>query len=110
MRKITKRLQEARTEHNDEALKTCIKEYDEKIEFYIPVIMAHARIYWDREEYSTVEKIFRRSVEFCNEQDAWKLNVGHCLFMQEDKYKEAITFYEPLVKKNYDSVNFQKRL
>lgn len=28
-----------------------------------------------------VEKIFRKSVEFCNESDTWKLNVAHVLFM-----------------------------
>ena len=44
--------------------------------------MAQARIYWDREDYAQVEKIFRKSVEFCNEHDVWKLNVAHVLFMQ----------------------------
>ena len=51
-----------------------------------------------------IEKIFRKSVEFCNENDTWKLNVAHVLFMQESKYKEAISFYEPAVKKYYDNV------
>lgn len=66
--------------------------------------MQQAKIYWDMENYSQVEKIFRKSVEFCNEQDAWKLNVAHVLFMQENKYKEAAGFYEPIVKKHYDNV------
>ena len=44
-----------------------------------------------------VEKIFRKSVEFCNEHDAWKLNVAHVLFMQENKYKEAAGFYDCLL-------------
>jgi tetratricopeptide repeat protein 30 len=51
-----------------------------------------------------VEKIFRKSVEFCNENDVWKLNVAHVLFMQETKYKEAISFYEPIVKKQYENI------
>jgi tetratricopeptide repeat protein 30 len=46
-------------------------------------------------------------VEFCNEHDAWKLNVAHVLFMQENKYKEAAGFYDPIVKKNYDQVRHQ---
>jgi tetratricopeptide repeat protein 30 len=66
--------------------------------------MAQSKIYWDTENYHMVEKIFRKSVEFCNENDTWKLNVAHVLFMQESKYKEAISFYEPLVKKHYDNV------
>ncbi|CAB1350320.1 unnamed protein product [Coregonus sp. 'balchen'] len=72
---------------------------------YIPVLMAQAKIYWNRENYQMVEKIFRKSVEFCNEHDTWKLNVAHVLFMQENKYKEAIGFYEPIVKKHYDNVS-----
>lgn len=75
---------------------------------YIPVLMAQAKIYWDLENYSQVEKIFRKSVEFCNESDVWKLNVAHVLFMQENKFKEATGFYEPIVKKNYDNVRHRK--
>ncbi len=48
---------------------------------YIPVLMAQAKIYWDLENYQQVEKIFRKSVEFCSEHDTWKLNVAHVLFM-----------------------------
>lgn len=66
--------------------------------------MQQAKIYWDMENYSQVEKIFRKSVEFCNEHDVWKLNVAHVLFMQNDKWKEATGFYEPIVKKHYDNV------
>lgn len=66
--------------------------------------MAQAKIYWDMENYGQVEKIFRKSVEFCNESDVWRLNVAHVLFMQENKYKEAASFYEPIVKKQYDSI------
>lgn len=72
---------------------------------YITVLMAQAKIYWNRENYQMVEKIFRKSVEFCNDDDTWKLNVAHVLFMQ-NKYKEAIGFYEPIVKKHYDNVSF----
>ena len=44
--------------------------------------MAQTRIYWERSNYPQVEKLFRKSVEFCSENDAWKLNVAHVLFMQ----------------------------
>ena len=67
--------------------------------------MAQTKIYWDAGNYNAVEKLFRKTVEFCNENDIWKLNVAHVLFMQETKYKEAISFYEPIVKKNYDNVS-----
>lgn len=67
--------------------------------------MQQAKIYWDLENYTQVEKIFRKSVEFCNEHEVWKLNVAHVLFMQESKFKEATGFYEPIVKKHYDNVS-----
>lgn len=44
--------------------------------------MSQAKIYWDMNDYSQVEKIFRKSAEFCSENDIWKLNVAHTLFMQ----------------------------
>lgn len=71
---------------------------------YIPVLMQQAKIYWDLENYVQVEKLFRKSVEFCNEHDVWKLNVAHVLFMQDGKWKEATGFYEPIVRKHYDNV------
>ncbi|WAQ97054.1 TT30A-like protein [Mya arenaria] len=104
LRKLTKQVQEARTNHDDEAVKKAVNEYDEALERYIPILMQQAKIYWDMENYQQVEKIFRKSVEFCNEHDTWKLNVAHVLFMQENKYKEATGFYEPIVKKNYDNI------
>ncbi|KAF4116174.1 intraflagellar transport protein 70A isoform X3 [Onychostoma macrolepis] len=104
LRKVTKQVQEARHNRDDESLKKYVQEYDEVLERYIPVLMAQAKIYWNRENYSMVEKIFHKSLEFCNEHDTWKLNVAHVLFMQDNKYKEAIGFYEPIVKKHYENI------
>ncbi|XP_056100583.1 tetratricopeptide repeat protein 30A isoform X1 [Rhinichthys klamathensis goyatoka] len=104
LRKVTKQVQEARHSRDDESLKKHVQDYDEVLERYIPVLMAQAKIYWNRENYSMVEKIFHKSLEFCNEHDTWKLNVAHVLFMQDNKYKEAIGFYEPIVKKHYDNL------
>lgn len=69
--------------------------------------MSQAKIYWELNEYSQVEKIFRKSVEFCSEHYMWKLNVAHTLFMQETKFKEAAGFYEPIVKKHFDKVRYK---
>ena len=106
LRRTTTSIQEARSNHNEDAVKIHLEEYDQAVESYIPILMAQAKIYWDKENYEMVEKIFRKSVEFCNEVDVWKLNVAHVLFMQESKYKEAISFYEPIVKKSFDNVFF----
>merc|ERR1719281_1745413 len=66
--------------------------------------MAMAHIFWELEQYSQVERVFRQSAEFCSEHDVWKLNVAHTFFMQQNKYKEAIHHYEPIVKKSLDSL------
>ena len=58
--------------------------------------MSQARIYWERSNYPQVEKIFRKSVDFCSERDEWKLNVAHVLFMQvnkEQSLKQVLTFF-----------------
>ncbi|XP_031833821.1 tetratricopeptide repeat domain 30 isoform X2 [Nomia melanderi] len=104
LRKATKRVQEARMNHDDNAVKKAVTDYEEALERYVPVLMAQAKIYWELGNYMQVEKIFRKSVEFCNEHDIWKLNVAHTLFMQENKFKEATGFYEPIVRKKYDNI------
>lgn len=77
-------------QRDNEAIKRSITEYDDALEAYIPVLMAMASMHWDLENYGEVEKIFRQSAEFCSENETWKLNVAHCFFMQDDKFKEAI--------------------
>lgn len=104
LRKLTKEVQESRKNRDDEALRKAVNEYDETLERYVPVFMAQAKIYWDMENYPMLEKMFHKSVDFCKEHEVWKLNVAHVLFMQENKYKEAIGFYEPIVKKHYDNI------
>lgn len=122
LRRLTKQVQESRSNNDSELVKKAVAEYEDCYEKFIPVLMAQAKIYWDLENYNQVgclgklgyglphrllqvEKIFRKSVEFCNENDTWRLNVAHVLFMQGDKYKEATQFYEPIVKKNYSEVS-----
>merc|ERR1711998_118842 len=104
LRKLTKAIQDARIARDNDAIKQSLKEYDEALERYIPVLMAMARIYWDRENYPMVERLFRQSAEFCSEHEVWKLNVAHVFFMQESKFKEAIRYYDPIVKKHADAI------
>jgi len=86
-----------------------LKEYEEVLEGYVPVLMSMARIYWDRccpqprascaplyiitrhcrENYTQVEKIFRQSSEFCNEHPTWRLNVAHVFYMQARRRRVA---------------------
>ncbi|CAK8691356.1 intraflagellar transport protein 70A-like [Clavelina lepadiformis] len=104
LRKLTKVVQEARDLRDEVGVKKFVTDYEEAMERYIPILMQQAKIYWDRDNCAAVERVFRKSVEFCNELDPWRLNVAHVLFMQDNKFKEATGFYEPIVKKHYDSI------
>jgi tetratricopeptide repeat protein 30 len=104
LRRFTKMIQDARTARDNEAIKANLKLYDDELEKYIPVLMAQARIYWERENYPMVEKLFFQSAEFCSEHEVWKLNVAHVFFMQETKFKDAIRYYDPIVKRLADSL------
>ncbi len=55
MRKLTKQIQDARVGRESDAIKNALKDYDDALERYIPVLMAQTRIYWDRENYLQVE-------------------------------------------------------
>ena len=102
LRKHTKAIQDARLAHDNEGVKAALKQYDDALERYVPVLMGMARIYWERENYAEVEKIFRQAAEFASDHDVWKLNFAHVFFMQEGKFREAIRYYEPIVKKHLD--------
>lgn len=104
LRRHTKQIQDARLARDNDSIKASLKSYDEELEKYIPVLMAQARIYWERDNYPMVEKIFFQSAEFCSEHEVWKLNVAHVFFMQETKFKDAIRYYDPIVKRLQDSL------
>ncbi|CAK65556.1 unnamed protein product (macronuclear) [Paramecium tetraurelia] len=104
LRRITKSIQDARLNRDNEGIKKSLKEFDDCLEKFIPVLMAQAKIYWDKDNYSQVEKLFRQSAEFCADHDVWKLNVAHVFYVQDNKYREAIRYYEPIVKKNSDNL------
>lgn len=89
LRKNTKAIQDSRLQRDNDAIKKALKDYDDSLEKYIPVLMMQAKIYWDLANYSMVEKIFRQSAEFCSEHDTWKLNVAHTFFMQDNKFRDA---------------------
>lgn len=108
LRRMTKQIQDARIARDNDSIKRAITDYDDALEAYVPGLMAMAKIYWDLEHYQQVERIFRNSAEYCSEHDVWKLNVAHTFFMQslsqDNKYKEAIRYYEPIVKRHSDNV------
>nr|CCC89909.1 unnamed protein product [Trypanosoma congolense IL3000] len=104
LRRLTKKLQDAKQNQDKDSVRTALRNYDDALEDYIPVLMAQANIYWEIENYPMVEKLFRQSAEFCSEHEIWKLNVAHVFFMQETKFREAIRYYEPVVEANEENL------
>lgn len=104
LRKMTKKIQDAKVAQDKDGVRAAIRQYDDALEEYIPVLMAQANIYWQIENYPMVEKLFRQSAEFCSEHEVWKLNVAHVFFMQETKFREAIRYYEPVVEANKENI------
>lgn len=104
LRKKTKAIQDARIARDSKAINAALSEYDQALDAYIPVLMMQAKVYWDKANYNMVEKIFRQSAEFCSEHETWKLNVAHVFFMQDNKYKDAIRYYEPFVRRQMDDL------
>lgn len=79
---LSKQLQEAKQTNNQEAVKKLTLEYEKTLDQSIPVLMAQAKIFWDLEIYNKVETVFVKFGELCNENETWKLNLAHVLFMQ----------------------------
>lgn len=51
---LTKRIQEARKEMDEETLKVALSEYEMDLDKYIPILMQQAKIYWDAKNYRQV--------------------------------------------------------
>jgi len=85
VRKSHTRLEELKEAENTKPkdLQKAVEELESALELYLPVLMSQARILWERADYDGVERLFRRSAEYCSSSDVWRLNLAHILFMQE---------------------------
>ena len=72
-----------------------VNNYENILQKYLPVITAQAKIFWDLGNYDTVESILKSNdiQEIYNENQTWKINLGHAYFIQETYFKEAINYY-----------------
>ncbi|XP_036335195.1 tetratricopeptide repeat protein 30 homolog [Rhagoletis pomonella] len=104
LRSLAAKVQEMRGTTDQTALRSALQDYENALELYMPVVLARAWIYWRDDDFVGAEREFRASAEFCSENSVWRLNAGHVLFMQGDKYKESAAFYEPIVRQHNDDI------
>lgn len=103
LKRVTRQIKEAQNDKDNALLQKTLKEYDENLERYIPVLMAHAKIFWNKEDYVKVEQLLKASQDYCSINDTWRLNLAHVYFVQE-KYTEALAFYESIYHKNLETL------
>ncbi|CAD5212330.1 unnamed protein product [Bursaphelenchus xylophilus] len=103
LRKAHQKLKEVMDSGDKKEIERAKDDIKECMDRYIPVLMAQARIVWEREEYSNVESLFSRSSEFCSLNETWMLNLAHTLYMQE-KYKEASECYAPIINTKFEKM------
>ena len=94
------KLSKALSQSNESKRKDILQKYEEEIGQYIPVLMAQAKLFWEKENYSAIEKLLRQSADCCGDNEVWSVNLAHAFFMQQgSKFKEAIRYYDPIVKR-----------
>lgn len=76
------------------------KDFDAKLDNYMPVLCLQARHYWERREFSTVEHLLRENVDYCSDHDAWLMNMGHVMSAQGDKFESSVMYYERLLERH----------
>ena len=97
IRKASKLVSEAENEGDDDALASAHSKLDDAMKSYPPVLMAMARIHWEKKDYEAVERLLRESAEFCPDGKACATNLAHAYFMQ-GKHVEAAICFEPLIQ------------
>ena len=85
----------------NKALAVASDKIDDPLKCYMPALCLHAKMYWDRKEYSRAEQILQDHVDSCSCQDAWLINMGHVMFSQQ-KFDASIEHYELLMERNAD--------
>ena len=80
IRKASKLVGNAENEGDDVALAAAHSELDDAMSNYLPVLMAMAKIHWEKKDYEAVERVLRQSGDFCSDGKACANNLAGCLF------------------------------
>ena len=106
IRSLRKDLERNTKGGNEDEVNAIKSDIDNNLETFVPVLMSQASIHWERGDYAKVEKVLRQSQDIYSDEEEWKLNIAHALFVQQgSKFKECIEYYEPFVDvKGVDSI------
>lgn len=74
-------MQDARSTSNSSMLTQRMRDYEDELERYVPVLMAQAQMFWEQGQYSSVMSVLQQGKEFLSESETWKLNLAHTYFM-----------------------------
>ena len=96
-------IQDSRGSHNPDELRNKVAAYDALAGKLLPVVMWKAKVYWEKKDYPSADQILREYIDFFADEDCWKINIAHVLFMQE-RFPEAVQFYEPIVQASAASI------
>jgi tetratricopeptide repeat protein 30 len=104
LRRLQRSAADARAARDAAALKAAVQAHRECLEALVPVLMGQAKLLWDRALYASAERLLRGAGECAGESDTWQLNLAHAVFMQEGRFADAASLYEPVVRKHWDSI------
>ena len=106
IRSLRKDLERNTKSGNEDEVNAIKSDIDNNLETFVPVLMSQASIHWERGDYAKVKKVLRQSQDIYSDEEEWKLNITHALFVQQgSKFKECIENYEPFVDvKRVDSI------
>ncbi|GAB5367451.1 hypothetical protein AAMO2058_001231200, partial [Amorphochlora amoebiformis] len=68
---------------------------------FIPTMMAHSRIFWEKKEFSKIESLFQRSAHFCSGDRVWRINLAHVFYMQ-DRHRAAARMYREALEEEHE--------
>jgi tetratricopeptide repeat protein 30 len=99
IREALKQMSHAKQIEDENRVESVQMDLNNAMKMYMPLLMKYAGIYWDREDFGMVESILRKSSDFCNEVEVWRLNFAHSFYSQQGaKFKDSMQYYEKFVK------------
>ena len=67
----------------DDEIKTLHQAYEKQLSLFIPILMAQTGLLYDAGSFNSAETKLKQAIDFCNDNVAWHLNMGHTIFVQE---------------------------